>query len=167
MRSAIARTRRRPTTPSRNPRWPWANSFRGRRTSARRNRRCEPEGRSEITGREKMNRKWTWARSRASRAVLALALTTGGLAVTPGVAGAQTITSNAEEEIVVTARKRGDENVQDVPIAVSAFSEQTLDALNFHDLASLSYVVPNVSLEDVGTTPGVANFTVRGIGINS
>ena len=35
------------------------------------------------------------------------------------------------------------------------------------DLSSLSYVAPNVSLDTVGTFKGVANFSIRGLGINS
>src|SRR5262249_26471834 len=72
-----------------------------------------------------------------------------------------------DEEIVVTARKRGDEHVQDVPLAVTAFGAQQLEALNFQDLQTLSYTMPNVQLEDVGTAPGYANFAIRGLGINS
>jgi len=52
-------------------------------------------------------------------------------------------------------------------VAVTAYSGEQLDALQFQDLSSLSYLMPNVQLEDIGTAPGIANFTVRGIGINS
>lgn len=72
-----------------------------------------------------------------------------------------------EEEIVVTATKRGDALAQDVPIAMTAFSGEQLEALNFQDLQSLSYVMPNVQLEDIGTSRGIANFSIRGLGINS
>ncbi len=72
------------------------------------------------------------------------------------------------DEILVTATKKADaENVQDVPIAVSAFGDAQLDALKVRDLESLSYTMPNVSLDDIGTSPGVANFSIRGVGINS
>jgi len=54
-----------------------------------------------------------------------------------------------------------------VPVAVSAFNSDTLDALKVNDLQSLSYSTPNVSLEDVGTSKGTANFSIRGLGINS
>jgi iron complex outermembrane receptor protein len=71
-------------------------------------------------------------------------------------------------EIVVTATKRGQaQNVQDVPIAVTAFGSDQLDSLHASSIASVSYSVPNASLESVGTTPGYANFSVRGLGINS
>ncbi|MDX2275255.1 MAG: TonB-dependent receptor [Hyphomonadaceae bacterium] len=85
-----------------------------------------------------------------------------------GVASAQSAVAAIEEEIVVTARKRGGaEDVQDVPLAVTAFGTAQLEALNFRDVSSLSYTMPNVQLEDNGTSPGYANFSIRGLGINS
>jgi len=70
--------------------------------------------------------------------------------------------------IRVTATKRPDaEDVQDVPVAVTAFNSDTLDALNVRDLESLSFSAPNVSLDDIGTARGTANFSIRGLGVNS
>ena len=70
--------------------------------------------------------------------------------------------------VTVTATKKKDvENVQDVAVAVSAFNADTLDALNVTTLESLSYSSPNVSLDDVGTARGTANFAIRGLGVNS
>lgn len=70
--------------------------------------------------------------------------------------------------VTVTATKKKDvENVQDVPVAVTAFNSDTLDALNVTTLESLSYSAPNVSLDDVGTSRGTANFAIRGLGVNS
>ena len=72
------------------------------------------------------------------------------------------------EEIVTVARKRSEaEAVQDVPIAVSAFGAEQLDALFVTKLDDLSFMMPNVQLEAVGTFPGVQNFSIRGQGINS
>ncbi|WP_317931086.1 TonB-dependent receptor [Halioxenophilus sp. WMMB6] len=70
------------------------------------------------------------------------------------------------EEIVVTARKR-EENSQDVPLAITAYGSDQLDALKVRDLQSLSVGMPNVSLDDTGTVKGYANFSIRGLGINS
>ena len=70
--------------------------------------------------------------------------------------------------VTVTATKKANvENVQDVPVAVTAFNSDTLDALNVTSLESLSYTSPNVSLDDVGTSKGTANFAIRGLGVNS
>ncbi len=70
------------------------------------------------------------------------------------------------EEVVVTARKR-EEGSQDVPLSVSAYNADQLDALKVRDLTSLKVGMPNVALEDIGTTRGTANFSIRGVGINS
>lgn len=72
------------------------------------------------------------------------------------------------EEIFVVAQKKGRaENIQEVPAAVTAFTEDQLERITFQDLTDLSYNIPNVQLEDVGTFPGVQNFSIRGQGINS
>ena len=70
------------------------------------------------------------------------------------------------EEIRVTARKR-EESMQDAPLSVSALSSEQIDALQVRDLTSLAVGLPNVALDDVGTTRGVANFSIRGLGITA
>lgn len=69
--------------------------------------------------------------------------------------------------LVEGTKKAAGEAVQTVPIAVTAYGEDQLDALFFDGLGSLSYVIPNVQFEDIGTVPGTANFVIRGIGVNS
>ena len=70
--------------------------------------------------------------------------------------------------IVVTGTKtQNAEDVQDVPLAVTAFNAQSLEALKVRDVQSLTYSAPNVSLDQVGTSRGTANFSIRGLGINS
>lgn len=70
------------------------------------------------------------------------------------------------EEIVVTARKR-EESAQDVPLAITAFNSAQIEALKVRDLTNMSVGMPNVALDDIGTTRGSANFSIRGLGINS
>lgn len=67
------------------------------------------------------------------------------------------------EEIVVTARRR-EENLQEVPIAVSAFSAQDLDNRNIENIRDLQMALPNVDIRGGGITGGTSgNFTIRGI----
>jgi len=107
-----------------------------------------------------------------------LALLLGTAALTPVAAAAQdseepasearTSTLDAINEILVTGTKKKDaENVQDIPLAVTAFNAGTLEAFKIRDIAGLSFQAPSVSLDQVGTTRGTANFTIRGVGINS
>ncbi len=70
------------------------------------------------------------------------------------------------EEVVVTARKR-EESMQAVPLSVSAYGGDQLEALKVRDLSNLSVGLPNVSLDDAGSAKGYANFSIRGLGINS
>ena len=82
--------------------------------------------------------------------------------------GRRSVIDAVTDEIVVTATKSNDpENVQDVPIAMSAYDEDTLEALKVRDLEDLSFNAPNVSLDDIGTSRGTANFAIRGLGVNS
>lgn len=75
-------------------------------------------------------------------------------------------TSSLLEEVVVTARKR-EEGSQEVPLSISALGADQLDALKIRDLTNLSVRLPNVALDDVGTARGTANFSIRGLGVNS
>ncbi len=72
------------------------------------------------------------------------------------------------EEITVTATKRKDpENVQTVPLSVTAFNSSTLDALKIKNLQDLTLNAPNVSLDSAGSFRGFANFSIRGLGVTS
>lgn len=72
-----------------------------------------------------------------------------------------------EEIEVYGTKKNRTEQLQDVPLAVSAFSESALDARQLITIEDLSFASPNVTLDQIGTTPGVQNFSIRGLGINS
>ena len=70
------------------------------------------------------------------------------------------------EEVTVTARKR-EESIQDVPLSITALNADQLEVLKIRDLTNLAVTMPNVALDDIGTSRGVANFSIRGLGINS
>ena len=70
------------------------------------------------------------------------------------------------EEVVVTARKR-EESLLDAPLSITALGADQIDARKLRGLTDLAVSMPNVALDDVGTTRGVANFSMRGLGINS
>ena len=67
------------------------------------------------------------------------------------------------EEVLVTARRR-EESMQDVPIAVSAFSADELRMLQAEDLAGLQGSVPNLNLVQGRGSANSANIYIRGIG---
>ena len=101
--------------------------------------------------------------------LVSVATTVSVVFLLPSSANAQQGAAGALlEEIVTTARKKSNaEAVQEVPVAITAFGAEQLDALFVKKLNDLSYIMPNVQLEAVGTFPGVQNFSIRGQGINS
>ena len=90
-----------------------------------------------------------------------------GLTMVAHVAGAQQVApppgSAALEEIVVTAR-RVRENLQDTPIAVSAFSAADIEARSITNLGDAANFTPNF-LSNPGPTGGNDGFFfIRGVG---
>lgn len=88
------------------------------------------------------------------------------LAFAPGVASAQSSDSDtlSIEEIIVTAQRR-EQNLQDVPIAISAFTADTIEKAMFADVADYITKVPNASYITNGSRSrrqisirGVTNF---------
>lgn len=65
------------------------------------------------------------------------------------------------DDIIVTAQKR-EESIQDVPIAVSAFSAENLDAMKIEGGSELLRAVPNVAFSKNNFS--MYNFSIRGIG---
>jgi iron complex outermembrane recepter protein len=97
--------------------------------------------------------------------MLALACATPAWA--QDAAAPQADTGTEEEEgvfgadIVVTAQRQS-QRLQDVPIAVSAFSAESLDAQQIENTSDLQLTLPNVVFSK-GNFTG-ASFTIRGIG---
>src|SRR6202162_451740 len=89
-----------------------------------------------------------------------------GLALCAGAAIAQQTDTSILEEITVTAQKRT-ENIQQVPIAISAFSAEALQQKAITSVDQLSDLTPNVNL-DAGTpfsgSDTVLSAYIRGIG---
>lgn len=78
--------------------------------------------------------------------------------------GASDYASAQLEEVVVTARKRS-ESLQDVPMAVSAFSAQQLQDAQIDGMEDLERMTPNVTLTETGgLQAGSIAVFVRGIG---
>ncbi|WP_143735468.1 TonB-dependent receptor plug domain-containing protein, partial [Microbulbifer mangrovi] len=109
--------------------------------------------------------------SRGKNLVLASACSFAAMSLACGVGSAHAAENSINtllEEVEVVARKRGDaERLQDVPVAATAYSGDQLEALQTRDLESLAFKMPNVQMDDAGTIKSTANFTVRGLGVNS
>jgi len=82
----------------------------------------------------------------------------------PTVASAQDAAAKSDglEEIVVTAQKR-EQSLQDVPVAVTALSQASLETNRIVNVADLSGIAPNVTVRPAAGGTGIASFTVRGV----
>lgn len=67
------------------------------------------------------------------------------------------------EEIMVSATKRN-ESLQDVPVAVTAFSQAELDLRGFGNLDGIQQAAPNLNFSVQSAGQNVARVTLRGIG---
>ncbi|QAY79897.1 TonB-dependent receptor [Sphingosinicella sp. BN140058] len=68
-----------------------------------------------------------------------------------------------DQEIIVTARRRA-ESLQDVPIAVTAYSGEALERQGAIDITDISDTTPNVTLETSRGTNTTLTAFIRGVG---
>ncbi len=72
----------------------------------------------------------------------------------------------ALEEIVVTARKR-EEDLQEIPLSIAAFTEQDLRFRQVESTDDLGKITPNLTFDSVSPSSGsssAAQIFIRGIG---
>lgn len=96
------------------------------------------------------------ARLAVTVSLLALCIAAPALAQT-----AQDGPATEVDDIIVTAQKR-EESIQDVPIAVSAFTAENLDAMKIEGGSELMRAIPNVAFSKSNFS--MYNFAIRGIG---
>jgi iron complex outermembrane recepter protein len=94
----------------------------------------------------------------ASSAIVA----TGGLSAT---ALAQDADSSGLAEIIVTAQKR-EQSLQDVPVAVTALSQDSIQANRIENAANLTGVVPGLVARQTAGALGAISFSMRGVNAN-
>ena len=109
-----------------------------------------------------MTNSYGWRHSRGF-AVHPIATLICGLTATAGAYGQEsTIPAASLQEIVVTAQKRS-EDLQEVPISMSAVTSDQLVLLNGTRLTDVMALVPSMQVESQSGDPGSANITLRGI----
>lgn len=107
-------------------------------------------------------------RTRAIQHLLSGAGAIAALTLLPSQAAAQEQTAQATgetegvEEIVVRARLRS-EDIQDIPVAVTAISPARLDNLAAPNVQDLEGITPNLVIDSTNVAPGAASIAIRGI----
>src|SRR6201996_8159207 len=99
--------------------------------------------------------------SRAVAAILAAHATGAALAASPSD-DSVAAPGGGLTEVVVTAQRRS-ENIQDVPIAIQAFTGATLQQLNVTNFDDVVRYLPNVSTSSAA--PGQSNIYMRGLSV--
>lgn len=94
----------------------------------------------------------------AARAAVALSAATIGTAAAQETVGSEA----ALEQVIVTAQKRA-ENLQDVPLAVTAVTGDALEASQFTNLNDVQFLAPTVQYTG-GSAP---SYQIRGVGTNT
>jgi iron complex outermembrane receptor protein len=123
------------------------------------------EGSADDNGRDDimLNKSLTWAALLTSSALAfpAFSQTTG--APIPQAGAAQDEPAGSSGDIIVTAQRRG-QNLQDVPITMSAVSAATLETAGVSSTVDLPAVTPGLSM--TATRNGITPY-LRGIGTQS
>ena len=81
-----------------------------------------------------------------------------------GITNAQVIEREGIEEIIVTAQKT-EQNIQDVPIAVTAFDTGSLELQQIETFGDIQFNAPNITFTK-GNFTG-SNFVIRGVKSNT
>ena len=85
------------------------------------------------------------------------------LAANPALAQAGADGASDNGDIVVTARRR-EENLLDVPVAITAYSGEALERSGAIDITAISDTTPNVTLENSRGTNSTLTAFIRGVG---
>jgi iron complex outermembrane receptor protein len=101
--------------------------------------------------------------------LFAMAVTLSAMAMAPTTTLAQSEADEEQvagvlEEVIVTSARRREEDVQDVPIAVSLLSSDQIEKYNIVDLGDLSKVVPNSNISAGRATNSTIVAYIRGVG---
>jgi iron complex outermembrane recepter protein len=100
------------------------------------------------------------------RAALFASISLGAITALPTIAFAQDEAAAEEgegEAIIVTARRR-EESLNDVPIAVTAFGGEALEARGAIDITDIGQLTPNTTLEASRGTNSTLTAFIRGVG---
>ena len=102
-------------------------------------------------------------RNHLSLAIAGLLITPAAWAQDAGTSGEPATDSRALDTVTVTARKR-EETLQEVPVAVTAFTAESLDKLGVRDLGDLDAQVPNLTIYAARGSTSTVTAYIRGIG---
>lgn len=72
--------------------------------------------------------------------------------------------ANADRNVIIVTANKRDENLQEVPISITAFSQEDLDKRGDVGLAGIQEATPNLNFSVQSAGQNVARVTLRGVG---
>ena len=109
-----------------------------------------------------MSKSCSFPKTALSRSVMLASVVVSGTLIAPNLASAQSGPA-ALEEVVVTATKRST-SVQDVPIAITVMTSETLENAGVNDILALERVAPSFNINTSDSATGGVVLRVRGVG---
>ena len=97
-----------------------------------------------------------------ARAILLAGICAGAITVPAHAQDAADATSTVDPDVIIVTAQRQDQRLQEVPIAVSAFSAESLEKQQIKNTSDLQLTLPNVTFTKTNFTS--SSFTIRGIG---
>lgn len=94
------------------------------------------------------------------RAVTATLLAGTAMTVATPVMAQDSVDDESDNVIIVTAQKRS-QNLQDVPIAITALGTEALDELQINEIRDVAKFLPSVTVQTLG--PGFTQVYFRGV----
>ena len=91
----------------------------------------------------------------AIASIIATSFMAGGLGATAHAQDDTSRLSGFDDEVIVTARKR-QETVQDIPVAITAFTGEGLEARGITSIAEVGNLAPNVTYQN---NPNAVSYT--------
>lgn len=99
----------------------------------------------------------------SSVALVAISCTTTPVLAQSAAAVSEEAEIPAEQELIVVTARRREENIQSVPVAVSAFNETFIENRGIRDSADISRAVPSLYIDQGGFSSSSSNIAMRGI----
>ena len=109
-----------------------------------------------------MSKSCSFPKTALSRSVMLASVVVSGTLIAPNLASAQSGPA-ALEEVVVTATKRST-SVQDVPIAITVMTSETLENAGVNDILALERVAPSFNINTSDSATNGVVLRVRGVG---
>ena len=109
----------------------------------------------------------TTGKSRAVKKLSAIVGTLMFMAPAPSVLAAGATSVIMEEILVYGTKSTAATAAQDIPSQVAAFGADQLEAKQVFTIEDLSFSVPNVYMDSIGTQKSNASFSIRGLGIDN